>query len=345
MNYGRSMCAILAISLVAMSAQARDVRDFEPLESYSYIDSYTAKYAKNSGKKSQKTGIKKGTVILVDTRDKESCLELEKKLSGLKIKGQRIDRAALCTPESNSRPINVLTLMSDSNESEFKRQLDISGLVSTEKNIVTETRNLFLASLGVVGALYMMPESFTKWDKSDSRNIGQKWKDNVKAGPVMDKDDWAVNYIGHPISGAIYYQVARGLDMSMLQSFGYSFVMSTFFWEYGVEAFAEVPSIQDLWSTPIIGAVLGEVFYRLENRIKDNGGVVMGSKRLGNMAMILLNPASALSDKINGVLGTNAIQNAKLEVFSKASTCVGYSIGEDRLCNSPMNGLRLQFKF
>lgn len=348
MSFRSQLSVVFSLSLLVSIAQARDVRDFAPVQQNETLGDYS--YLIKNGKKTQssvaKTGMKKGTIILVDTRDRETCSKIEEKLAGLRVQGQRTDRASICTPESNSRPINVVTVMSASDETEFKKEINISGMLSTDKNVVTETRNLFLASLGVVGALYMMPESVTKWDKNDARNIGEKWKDNVTKGPVMDKDDWAINYIGHPVSGAIYYQVARGLDMSPLQAFGYSFVMSTFFWEYGVEAFAETPSIQDLWSTPILGALMGEIFYRLENRIKANGGEVMGSKRAGNMAMILLNPASALSDKINNVLGKEVIQSAKLELFSKKSACVNTAqIGEDYLCNRPINGLKLQFKF
>lgn len=339
----KSLCGVLALSLLGTSALARNVDDFLPMqEKYPlYYSVGAASYGGLSPKKSQ---LKKGTVLVLDTRDRKTCLQIEKSLSSLKVKGQRLDRAELCSPKSNSEPYNVVTLLRDSNEVEFRKELDISGLISSEKSVVTETRNLFLASLGMVGALYLMPESVTKWDKNDARGIGTKWKENVKAGPVVDKDDWAINYIGHPVSGAIYYQVARGLDMSMVQSFGYSAFMSTFFWEYGVEAFAETPSIQDLWSTPILGSLLGEVFYRVEKNLKAQGGTLLGSARLGGVAMILLNPASHLSDKINQAFGTRVVQSAKLELFSKKRTCADSYSEQDTLCESPMNGLRLQFR-
>ena len=171
-------------------------------------------------------------------------------------------------------------------------------------------------------------------------------KEHVKEGPVMDKDDWAVNYIGHPVSGAIYYQVARGLGLSRLQSFGYSVMMSSFFWEYGVEAFAEIPSIQDLWSTPVIGSILGEMFYMMENRIKDNDGVLFGSARAGKVAMVLLNPGTALSKQVNRIFGSDVIQDAHFEVFSKPSPCLDNSVNHgDSMCNSPYSGVRVQFKF
>ncbi|WP_203249645.1 MULTISPECIES: DUF3943 domain-containing protein [Cysteiniphilum] len=64
-------------------------------------------------------------------------------------------------------------------------------------------------------------------------------------------------YIGHPYAGAIYYMAARDSGFGEFESFLYSAFISTFFWEYGVEAFAEVPSIQDLIVTPVDGWLLG----------------------------------------------------------------------------------------
>ncbi|MFM6930586.1 MAG: DUF3943 domain-containing protein [Bdellovibrio sp.] len=326
----------LSLMVAGQSALARNVQDFEPIQnslagSYSYQQPQTA--------------IKKGTLILVDTRDQEACSAIEKHLAALKVQAIKPEKSSLCIPESSDRPVNAVTVVSDSSPGEFRRSLDMSGVLSEERNVMTDTRNLFLASLGVVGALYMMPESVTHWDRNDARNIGTKWKENVKAGPVVDKDSWAINYIGHPVSGAIYYQVARGMDLSRLQSFGYSVIMSTFFWEYGVEAFAEVPSIQDLWSTPVIGSILGELFFVVENRIKDNGGVLFGSPRAGKIAMVLLNPGSALSSKVNQVFGSDLIQDAKFEVFSKPSPCLEATGGGDNHCSKAYTGVRVQFKF
>lgn len=321
--------------IAGQTALARNVQDFEPMQSglagsYSYQQS--------------KTAIKKGTLILVDTRDQEACSAIEKRLAALKVQAIKPEKSSLCIPESSDRPVNAVTVVSESSPGEFRKSLDMSGVMSDERNVITDTRNLFLASLGVVGALYMMPESVTHWDRNDARNIGTKWKENVKAGPVVDKDSWAINYIGHPVSGAIYYQVARGMDLSRLQSFGYSVIMSTFFWEYGVEAFAEVPSIQDLWSTPVIGSILGELFFVVENRIKDNGGVLFGSPRAGKIAMVLLNPGSALSGKVNQVFGSDLIQDAKFEVFSKPAPCLEAASGDSH-CSKAYTGVRVQFKF
>ena len=138
-----------------------------------------------------------------------------------------------------------------------------------EKKLFEDTMYLQVFMLGTVGFLYMLPPSITKWeeDPEDTRSIWEQWRDHVKEGPVWDEDDWAINYIGHPVSGAWYFMIARDDGYGFWESFGYSFIMSTFFWEYGYEAFAEIPSIQDLIFTPGIGAFMGEGFYILEKML------------------------------------------------------------------------------
>jgi len=149
-----------------------------------------------------------------------------------------------------------------------------------------------------------MPESVTNWDKNslEETSLWDKWKANVKAGPVWDEDDFVINYIGHPVSGAWYYTMARNDGIDPLGSFLYSVFVSTFVWEYGYEAFAEIPSIQDLISTPVIGSLMGEYMYRLGKDIDKNGGEVLGSRFLGSFSYFLIDPLGNIGNGIGDVL-------------------------------------------
>ncbi|WP_396186825.1 DUF3943 domain-containing protein [Flavobacterium sp.] len=148
------------------------------------------------------------------------------------------------------------------------------------------------------GVLWAMPESVTNWDKEEIKEKGilWKWKENVKAGPVWDKDNWVLNWITHPYSGGIYYMTARSSGFTVLESFGYSAIMSTFFWEYGIEAFAEVPSIQDLVITPVFGAAVGEGFFYAKKSILRNDRKVLKSKFLGYTTLFLIDPFNTILD-------------------------------------------------
>ncbi|HSD07731.1 DUF3943 domain-containing protein [Flavobacterium sp.] len=154
------------------------------------------------------------------------------------------------------------------------------------------------AAIAAFGILYAMPESVTNWDKEDMKENGifHKWKENVKAGPVWDEDDWVLNYITHPYCGGIYYMTARSSGFNIFESFLYSAFMSTFFWEYGIEAFAEIPSKQDLIITPVLGSVVGEGFFYAKKSILRNDHRVLKSKFLGYTSLALMDPFNTLLD-------------------------------------------------
>lgn len=158
--------------------------------------------------------------------------------------------------------------------------------------------------LSSIAALALMPEDFTNWNMAELRekSLFQRWKDNITTGPVWDHDDWAVNYIGHPVSGAWYYTMARNDGLTISESATFSMLMSTFLWEYGYEAFAEVPSIQDLIFTPLVGSLLGEGMFILEGKLDQQGGAVFGSKSLGNISYFFLDPLGRIADGLKDAL-------------------------------------------
>lgn len=150
----------------------------------------------------------------------------------------------------------------------------------------------------VFGVLYTMPESVTHWDKEAMKENGifWKWKQNVKAGPLMDQDSFFINYVTHPYSGAVYYMTARSCGFNIFESFGYSTIMSTFFWEYGIEAFAEIPSTQDLIITPVLGSLVGEGFFYAKKSIVRNDKRVLKSRFLGITTLFLIDPFNSILD-------------------------------------------------
>jgi hypothetical protein len=168
----------------------------------------------------------------------------------------------------------------------------------------------------VAGAaiLFVAPESVSHWDKDEilSHAFFDQWWDNVSHGPVYDSDDFFLNYVTHPYYGAAYYMGARSAGASAPYAFLYSALASTFFWEYGIEAFAEVPSQQDLIITPIIGSVLGEAFYLAKRAIVANDYRVLKSKFVGHTIVFVLDPLN----EINNVLNKALFKKASLSMSS-----------------------------
>lgn len=157
-------------------------------------------------------------------------------------------------------------------------------------HLMKQTAYSTIGGIGAMVWLWNQPTSFTNWDKRDRSGMADKYIRNVKTKPRFDDDDFVTNYIGHPYAGAIYYVMARQNAFTWYQSFGYSVVMSTFFWEYGLEAFAEVPSSQDLIVTPVVGSMFGEGMHQLKQNIKRNNNTLLGSYWLGRTSMWLLDP-------------------------------------------------------
>lgn len=277
-------------------------------------------YEASQARRLARGGVTQGVWINVDTRDQEACREVYQNVRYYRTNHDRTSLEDFCHLDP-ARPMMTVVVFDEINAEEFRRDLSLSSLKTTDKNMVTDTRNLALTMVGTMGILWMLPESVTKWNKEEIRqkrgSIFHKYVDNIKKGPVVDRDDPIVNWIGHPISGAAYYTLARHNNLSMMQSFGYSVMMSTFFWEYGFEAPAEVPSIQDLIITPVVGSILGELFYRAELHILANDGKLAGSKKLGKLAMVVLNPMGAISNGVNGLLGSKVIQNAEASIFMR----------------------------
>ncbi|MEN8192426.1 MAG: DUF3943 domain-containing protein [Bacteroidota bacterium] len=124
--------------------------------------------------------------------------------------------------------------------------------------------------VGMLGALMLMPSSVTKWEEGYIDNAMENLNRAFTEPPVWDEDHWEINYIGHPVAGAFYYNTIRAQEGSILNSFLFSAFMSTG-WEYVYEGVAERPSIQDLIVTPVAGAILGEVIHQTTLGMKKNG--------------------------------------------------------------------------
>ena len=131
---------------------------------------------------------------------------------------------------------------------------------------------LLIGGIEVIGmvTLMLMPKEVTKWEpgwiKAAEKNLIRAFS----TPPVWDKDDWALNYIGHPIAGTYYYNAVRSQNATRWQSFLFATVQSCI-WEYVIEGVAERPSIQDLIVTPVFGALLGEPIHLATMSMRKKG--------------------------------------------------------------------------
>lgn len=159
------------------------------------------------------------------------------------------------------------------------------------------------AFVGTLFVLEMLPEDATAWNRAALQRtpLFRRWYDHVfTRGPEWDHDKFMFNYILHPYAGAAYFMAARSCGFSFWGSMLYSFCISTVGWEFGIEAFMERPSYQDIFITPVVGSVLGELMYRGKRHIVDNGYELLGSWFLGHAACFVLDPVNEVIDLFRG---------------------------------------------
>ena len=132
---------------------------------------------------------------------------------------------------------------------------------------------------------------------SDFSHISRKTiHHNIQTGFVWDSDLFGTNFILHPYHGSLYFNAARSNGFNFYQSIPFSFIGSLT-WEYLFEN--EPPSINDILSTTIGGTAIGEVTYRLSNKVFDNSA--SGAKRVfREIAGTIISPIGGLNRLISG---------------------------------------------
>jgi hypothetical protein len=147
--------------------------------------------------------------------------------------------------------------------------------------------------------LYVAPESVSNWSEEDKENYDfRKWMHNV-THPTVDEDKWWINYILHPYWGSAYFLDARGRGFGRWGSFWYSFFASNLY-EFGTEAFAEEASVQDIFVTPIGGALLAMA---LEDTWR--GLVLKGDSRStgDSVLLYLISPLGEVNRDVDRLFG------------------------------------------
>ncbi len=113
-----------------------------------------------------------------------------------------------------------------------------------------------------LGILINAPESISKWENKEEKfkfsSIMNQYENSFTKPPVIDKDLFITNYIGHPYQGGYYYNTMRSQGATALESSLFC-LGQTLIWEYIWEAGIEQPSIQDLITTPLGGILVGEL--------------------------------------------------------------------------------------
>lgn len=121
------------------------------------------------------------------------------------------------------------------------------------------------------------------------------WR-NMKNGFVWDNDYFSTNQFAHPYHGNLYFNAARTSGLGFLASFPYA-LGGSLMWELAGET--DPPALNDIVSTSIGGAAIGEVFYRTSSLLLDDRDRGF-SRFLRELGAGILNPVRAFNRIVTG---------------------------------------------
>lgn len=160
-----------------------------------------------------------------------------------------------------------------------------------------------------LGLVEIIPWSFDKFlKKADYANISFKSVGhNLKPTSwTWDDDNFQTNQFGHPFHGSQFYNSFRSNGYTFWQSVPATLVGS-YIWESTAEN--QPPAINDFINTSFGGIVLGEMTYRLANKIVNNNST--GIKRQASEVLgFIINPTNGLNRIFDGKWGRVA-RNSK----------------------------------
>jgi hypothetical protein len=152
------------------------------------------------------------------------------------------------------------------------------------------------------GMAELLPQAFDQYvTKQDYAQISFKTiGHNLNPGSwQFDNDPLQTNQFGHPYHGSYFFNSFRANGYNFWQSSAAAFAGS-YIWETYAEN--QPPAPNDFINTGFGGTVLGEMTYRLSNRIVNNESV--GFKRQVNEILgFLVDPQNGLSRIFNGKWG------------------------------------------
>lgn len=194
-----------------------------------------------------------------------------------------------------NKEISLANVKNDKSVSPYALPYSMTGNSYDWHRLWINTATLSGAFVGTLLVLECLPEDATSWNRSELQDIPlfKRWHNHViKKGPEWDHDKFYFNYILHPYAGAAYFMAARSCGFNFWRSTLYGSIVSTVGWEFGIEAFMERPSIQDIFVTPIVGSCIGEGFYHVKRWLVDNDYRLFGSPVLGGILAFLVDPVN-----------------------------------------------------
>jgi hypothetical protein len=159
---------------------------------------------------------------------------------------------------------------------------------------------------------------------ADFSHIGPStWKYNIQKGWEWDDDRFGINFVGHPYSGSMTFNAARSQGYNYWQSIPFA-IGGSLMWEYFGENTR--PSYNDVINTPVNGAFLGEIFYRVSSNILDDRATG-GDRAFREVIAGLIDPVRGLNRLLQG----KSFRHTGTEVYQKEPMNITISSGVHKI--------------
>jgi len=130
-------------------------------------------------------------------------------------------------------------------------------------------RQSYSWAIGEAMAINLGASAFNEYVRNANFNqiSPRSWWANLEEGLTYDDNQFKTNQLIHPFNGSCYYNAGRANGLSFWPSYAVGLAGATM-WEVAGET--HPMSFNDIVSTGIGGAAVGETFYRLSSAILDN---------------------------------------------------------------------------
>ncbi len=162
----------------------------------------------------------------------------------------------------------------------------------------------------------------------DRATYGVSWRNfrtHLLHGPwVVDQDQFAVNQIGHPYQGSMYYGFARSAGLNYWESWVHSNAGSVI-WELAGEN--TDPSINDQVASGTAGSFIGEALFRLSNLVLEEGGPE--PSRWRKLAAAAISPPTELNRLVFGSRFGPVLESRHPALESRLQLGLGSNVTRD----------------
>ncbi len=139
-----------------------------------------------------------------------------------------------------------------SSEKKFSKKPDSREFRHVIRKDITAGEKLL--TLGIVYSVQWSYYLAFQWDTIQEHGSYKNYQNIYR--PHFDRDSYNYNMILHTLTGNYYYLFYRSRGHTKVDSLMWSAISQLLF-EFTIEVITEPPSFQDIYQTPILGAVMG----------------------------------------------------------------------------------------